>query len=449
MNRIIFLLAGLFFFLIKSMSQEVKEDDEIQLKLSGYVKSDFIFDSRQNFALREGHFLLWPLPIKNDQNGNDIYAKPNFNFLALQSRLTLSITGPNAFNAKTSGVIEGDFFGQANDNINLLRLRQAYIKFTWTKAELILGQYWNPMFLTKCFPAVISFNTGAPFQPFARNPQVRFTYSVNKYRVLIAALSQRDYSSRGINGASGDYLRNSNIPDIHFQVHYENKYDPSGSELFIGAGVSYKTIVPRLYSEVLVQQAYDSLNAATGNIMHVPSIKNNYEVDEKVSGLSAIFFFKYAFRAVTFKFESVYGENDTDVLSLSGFAVKGIADSVTGRQDYTPVRNATVWGEIHTNGKRIQLGIFGGYSKNLGTKESINDKRVYGLITNLESIYRISPRIVIKSGKIQAAGEVEYSYANFGKTDSSGNPELDSNGVPSGITGVSNLRFLMAVYYFF
>ena len=98
-----------------------KEEKKINLKLSGFVKSDFFWDSRQTVSAREGHFLLFPAAVSKDLDGNDINANSNLNFLSIQSRLSLGISGPDVLNAKLSAKIEGDFFAQANDNINLLR----------------------------------------------------------------------------------------------------------------------------------------------------------------------------------------------------------------------------------------------------------------------------------------------------------------------------------------
>ena len=133
---------------------------EFGIKFSGYVKNDIIYDSRQTIAPREGHFMLYPAAPDLDRFGKDANASPNFNMLAIQTRLHGDITGPDAFGAKTSGVIEGDFFAQANDNINLFRLRHAFVKLDWTHLEVIGGQTWNPLFVTSCFPGTVSRNRG-------------------------------------------------------------------------------------------------------------------------------------------------------------------------------------------------------------------------------------------------------------------------------------------------
>ena len=389
------------------------QESNFGIKFSGFVKNDAFLDSRQTVAAREGHFLLFPSAQKLDENGNDINEKANFNMLAVQSRLKGALSGPDAFGARTSGVIEIDFFAQANENINLVRMRHAFVKLNWTNFELLAGQYWNPLFVTDCFPGTVSFNTGTPLQSFARNPQVRGVYKAGGLKLTAAALSQRDYSSRGAAGVSSSYLRNSAIPDVHFQLQFGNK------AVIAGGGIAYKTIVPRLQSDT------------------------NFKVDESVAGLTAIGFAKITSSPVTVKFEARYGENIADVLAISGFAMKSITNTSTGEADYTPLTSTTFWGEIHTNGKTFQVGLFGGYFKNMGTKEAVDpDMPVYGLGTSISSLYRISPRLIYNSGKTRVALEMEYTSADYGSG-------FDENYLPSSTTTVSNMRALLAVYYFF
>ena len=189
----------LFFFLFLVIStQSQNNTPKYGIDFSGFVKNDFFWDSRQNVTIREGHFLLYPMPISEDADKNDINAKSNFNFLSIQSRLSGKITGPDAFKAKTSGLIEADFFGNENTNfadVNGFRLRHAYVKLNWEKSELIFGQTWHPMFIAGCFPGVVSFSTGSPFQPFSRNPQIKWIRKIGKLSLAISANSQRDFIS--------------------------------------------------------------------------------------------------------------------------------------------------------------------------------------------------------------------------------------------------------------
>ncbi|MEA1885849.1 MAG: hypothetical protein U9N72_01390 [Bacteroidota bacterium] len=416
-------LVALFITVLTVATLTAQEQSKFGITWSGYVKNDFFFDTRQTVAAREGHFLLWPAPMEEDINGEDINAKANFNILAIQSRLKASISGPDAFGAKTSGVIEADFFAQANDNINLLRLRHAFVKLDWTRFELMAGQYGNLLFVTDCFPGTVSFNTGTPLQSFARNPQIRFSYKSSNLRLTAAVLSQRDYSSRGVNGVSSSYLRNSGIPDMHLQAMYSSINAESNTGFVFGTGLAYKIIVPRLENTV------------------VPWM---IKVDEKVGGLTAIGFLKVITDPVTLKAQVRYGENIADVLAISGFAVKDVVDIFTGESSYTPLKSMTFWGEIHTNGAKIQAGIFGGFTNNMGTKEPMANTElpVYGLATNIKFLYRLSPRLIINSAKTRLALELEYTSASYGS-------DYDINYLPETTNTVSNLRALIAVYYFF
>jgi len=398
----------LFSFCLILAGLSFGQDGKFGIKFSGFVKNDFFFDSRQTVSAREGHFLLWPAAEKLDANGEDINAKSNFNFLAVQSRLTGKISGPDAFGAKTSGVIGADFFGQTNTNTNLLRLRHAYGKLNWENTELLFGQTWHPMFVTGCFPGVISFNTGTPFQPFARNPQIRITQNFGNMKVAATAFAQRDYISAG--GSS--LLRNSSIPAFHLGASVLKKGEP---EILAGVGASYQTLTPRLQTDM------------------------GYVANESVAGYMTEAYLKIQGSKLTIKVEGVYGQNTYDVLGISSFAILSM-DPNTEHREYLPLSSMSVWSDIHTNGSKIQLGIFGGYTKNLGANQEVIRLPI-GTRSNIDYIYRIAPRVQFNSGKIRFAFEVEYTTAAFGVLTETCAVE---NAIP-----VSNLRLLIAAYYFF
>jgi hypothetical protein len=172
------------------------------ITFSGFVKTDLLYDSRQTVNIREGHFLLFPKSALPDKEGRDLNAASSFNMLSIQTRLLGKLTGPDAFGAKTSGLIETEFFGTSDGDINGFRLRHAYVKLNWATTEVLVGQFWHPMFVTESFPETVSFNTGAPFQPFNRSPQVRLTQTLGGWSLVATALAQRDFPSNGPDGAS-------------------------------------------------------------------------------------------------------------------------------------------------------------------------------------------------------------------------------------------------------
>ena len=53
-------------------AQDKKEEQKFGISLTGFVKTDLYYDSRQTVNIREGHFLLYPDNEKPDLNGKDI-----------------------------------------------------------------------------------------------------------------------------------------------------------------------------------------------------------------------------------------------------------------------------------------------------------------------------------------------------------------------------------------
>lgn len=422
-------------------AQETEEKKDFGIKFSGFVKNDFIFDSRQTVAAREGHFLLYPTNEKLDEEGKDINAKPNVNFLAIQTRLKGTITGPDAFGAKTSGIIEGAFFGHSNSDVNGFRLRHAFLKLKWEKTELLIGQFWHMMFVTKCYPATVSFNTGAPFQYFTRNPQIRISQHINSFTFSGALITQRDFTSPG----GSQTLRNAVLPDIQAQITYT-----SNEMLFAGIGAGYKQVVPRLETDSL------------------------YKTTEAVGGLTAQAFAKISTSPITFKIQGTYTQNGYDGLFIGGYAIKSITDPIRDYRNYTTINTMSLWSDIHTNGKKIQFGVFVGYTQNLGSTEEIEaltsiDKYARGysitkkvtedlsvvgndVVTTKETtitkqeyitnVYRVSPRIIFNSGKTRFALEIEHTGAAYGNA-------VDNKGIPQNTKMIINNRILLGVYYFF
>jgi len=418
-RNLLIVICLLFAIVSQAQVAEKQVKNKLKLKFYGFVKSDYFWDTRQTVSAREGHFLLFPSPVDKDPDGVDINSSSNFNFLSIQTRVGASASGLRALNADISAKVEGDFFGQLNPNVNLLRLRLAYVNIDWGNTELRFGQDWIPMFVTDCFPGTVSFNTGSPIQPFGRNPQIKFTQHFGKFKMIAVAMAQRDYASR-VAVPSGVYLRNSATPEFSLQFHYKSVNKEEGTAFVSGIGASYKTIKPQI-------------ETGTG-----------YSTDEVVGGMNAIAFMKVQAKKFTVKVEGIYGENIPDVLSIGGFVISDSVNMQKGYVEYSPIKTMSVWTDIHTNGKKWQFGVFAGYTQNMGAKKDMFSPvaPVYGLGTNIADLYRISPRAIFNAGKLRLALEFEYTVANYGST-------RDAKGMPTTLTSANNLRSLFAVYYFF
>lgn len=380
------------------------------ITFSGFVKTDIMYDSRQTVAAREGHFLLYPSPAVLDNAGTDINAKANFNILSIQTRLLGKITGPDALGAKTSGLIEGEFFGSSEGDVNGFRLRHAFVKLDWPGSSLLVGQFWHPMFVVEVFPGVISFNTGAPFQPFSRNPQIRFSIMAGPLKFTAAALAQRDFPSNGPAGFSTSYMRNAGVPGLHAQVQYAD------GSVVAGIGGDFKRLVPRLVT---------TKNVATKSAINSTAVMG---------------YGKLTIGPVTLKGEATYGENLADLMMLGGYAVASV-DTATGVERYAPLRSLSLWGEI-VAGKEFEVGLFAGYAKNLGAPETIAGS-FYGRATDMDNLLRIAPRVAWNTGSLRLATELEYTTAAYGTAN------LANRGKVENTRSVANTRVLAAVFYFF
>ena len=417
--RCVLLLNSLIFPLL--LYAQGSEQGDFSVKFGGFIKNDFFYDTRQVVAAREGHFLLWPARPSFDQEGQDINDVPSLNFLSIQTRLNAAFTAPEVYGFKITGMVEGAFFGHSNPDINGFRLRHAFVRLQRNASEILFGQFWNPLFFTASFPDVVSFNTGVPFQPFSRNPQIRYTFRAKGVSLVAAALSQRDFASVGPAGASSVYLRNAAMPDLHMQAHYTLSKPDTPTSLTTGAGIAWKKIVPELITP------------------------QGYKTDAGVSGFSFGGFARLNLPSVTLKAQYVLGQNTTDLLMIGGYGISQVADQPKGIVEYTPLKTRQIWFEAHANGKVLQPGIFIGMSENLGAVSGLlPGTSVTGLGTDIKTLFRVSPRVHYNLGRARFALECEYTRAAFGTV----NINQNSKGVPVDVTDVSNLRLLFAVYLF-
>jgi hypothetical protein len=93
-----------------------------------------------------------------------------------------------------------------------------------------------------------------------------------------------------------------------------------------------------------------------------------------------------------------------------------------------------------TNGAPWQAGLFAGYLRNLGSRHGITGPS-YARGSDIDEIYRLSPRLVHNIGRMRFSGEIELTAASYGTPDPFGKVR-DAR-------FVRNLRLLLAAYYFF
>jgi hypothetical protein len=339
------------------------------ISLSGFIRSDVIYDSRESARVRENAIMLFPLPDKADPNGDDLNAKEDLTMFVLHTRLRSTITGPDAFGAKTTGISEGEFFGTDDGDANGFRVRHAFINMDWGKTQLLFGQFWNPLFITDCLP---NYNFSSPFIPYGRKPQLRITRKYNNFYMSATASMQSDFKSKGPGNetnpviSSTEFSKNSGTPDLNFLVGYKKE-----STAF-GLGFDGKSIVPR-------------------------TVYEGVKTDQSLTSLSAIAWLRFHIKPITFKYQAIFGQNLTDHVMLGGYAVRK-----DDPEQFSNINMFSTWGELSW-GKDVKLSFYGGYSRNLGTNQDIilDKNQIYAMGADIQSLYRIAPSVIVKSGPMR------------------------------------------------
>lgn len=417
--------AALWISVILGMNAENDQDQEnkkIKIDFSGFVRYDVTLDTRQTVNAREGIYLLYPAKPLWDKDHQDINGVSHFNMTTINSNIKLNLTGPDLFNAASKAYFEVDFWGsEINKNIDLnhIRIRHAYIQLNWKATELLLGQYWNPMTAPGFFPRVVSSNSGVPFHPISRNPQIRIRQNLGQMQLIGCLLTQRDSYSTGPNGADSKYMRNSGVPMAHLQLQYGNK----ASTFHVGMGVDYKKVLPELYT------TYEEELIKTGK-------------KSTLSSFSYMAFMDIITRFLSIRMQGVYACNGHDIQLLGGYALREITNAAKGEKEYTNMRALSGWCDLQTNGKTIKGGLFCGYAKNIGAGEWIEGP-IYARGADIDNVFRLSSRIVYEKKAMTISFECEYTTADYGMENG------DRKGGVTNTNQVANTRALLSVKYNF
>lgn len=394
---------------IYSQSTEEKPVEKPSVKISGYVRTETFYDTYMSTETRDGELYYYPKRKDLDKDGNDKNDNSQFEMLGLQSRMRLGITGGNAFGAKLSGFIETDFLGSGDAYKFNLRLRHAILKMDWEKTQILVGQYWHPTVIPELAPNTVLFGSGSVFHPLNRPTQARITRTIIPNFKLMAAIAT--YAAhRPIEPSGTNTQRNSGLPEFDIQAQIGNV-----NSLFFSLTGGYKFLKPYLTtpnSKVAVTTINkDSIFAAT-------KVVGSYHLAANVGITNS---------AIGVRAQMVYGENLTLFNMIGGYApIKGSMNT-KGEYDYTNMKTITLWTDIETKGNKIRFGIFGGFSKNLGTSDSVvfvnkkyDDKLTVNTKTDLcrdadlSVVYRIAPRVYFINGPVDIGVEYILTGANYG-----------------------------------
>lgn len=407
MKKLIVLLAGICMSL-----PAIAQKKNFSYKFYGFVRGDLFYNTRANMAPVDGNFYLYPLDKKPDADGKDLNANPNGSFYTFTSRLGVDATGPNIGTARSSAKIEVDF-GGFSSSTTMLRIRQAYVALDWEKSQVLIGQTWHPLF-GSVFPDILNLSTGAPFQPFNREPQLRYQYKAGKVKLTASALWQLQYLSSGPNGMSEEYIKNSCVPELFVGADYA-----SGGGWLAGGGVHLISLKPR-----------------TASVWN----EKTYKVNERMTTLSYEAHVKYTGRNFAFAAKSLMASCLDHTALIGGYGISSINPD-NGEQEYTPFRHSTSWVNV-TYGTKWKGHFFAGYTKNLGTTDALASNTKYGMGLDIDQVFSTNIAFSYNLPHWQIGLEYMPATAWYGDTDRASGKVVNTH-------SVTNHRILGLVMYYF
>lgn len=368
------------------------QDKAGTLKPYGFVRNYFAFDTRESLAGTEDFFFYVPKDVNITADGTDLNEQPTFRFAALTTRLGVDLVGFEYEGFKIGGKIETDFYSGVSGvtGTATLRLRQAFATIGKNDWKVTAGQTWHPM--AADMPDVFSLNTGAPFGPFSRTPQVKLDWNVaDGISFTGAAIWQMQYTSAGPAGASANYIKYGCTPELYFGVSYSEKG-------FTGrVGVDMLSIKPRWND-------------------------GEKKVSDRITTFSPFVYAQYKKDLFSVKVKSIFAQAGEHFNLNGGYGISAMNQD--GSYEYTPTRNSSTWVSL-AYGKKMQYILFGGYVKNFGTKEDLYgsdgtyapaanlyfSKNSY---SNMNSMWRLTPTLIRNIGKFALGIEYEITSVQYG-----------------------------------
>lgn len=416
--------------------------------LFGHVKQIMFWNSRQIEGYREGDYTIIPNNKRPDVVGNDINSVGNFNFLAIDTTLSVTFGGiviGKQHDIELVGRVGVNFLGVREQFINSPQLTYGYLGLKRKQTELLVGQYSLPLYIEDAGPNTVTWGYGSPIEAFTYVPQIRFTQKWGQtWELLISAHSEiLEAASVGFLPQEGPpfdlpettfdsrFLRNAMTPVFNLNLRKDN-----GPWSYI-AGVQYRRIVPRLETDA------------------------DFKAHEHVNAISAFGLMKYQNEWLVSTAKFLYTENGFADTGIDTYGITGI-NPVTHRFTYAPVRAINLWLDCDfLRMERYNPGFFIGFYRNVGTTHPLMNLACdpgYGFTSyrdliikpndfaNNEAIdlgwmVKFNPRLFMKFHVFEMGLEFEYHAVGFGTIDQSGEPK-NTNLVQQG-------RGNFACYYYF
>jgi len=418
MKKTLFIAVAL---LLCGSAATAQEEKPAKFSLYGFIRNYAVFDSRVSKAGTQDLYFYMPEGESLAADGTDLNATPSFRMLSLTTRLGLKVAGYQFGSIKVNGAVEADFYCMSG-SVAVFRLRQAYVGLGWDVGQngnllVNIGQTWHP--LAADMPHITNLETGAPFNPFNRSPQVMAHYSVNKHFTLTGGiLFPMQYLPTGPEGKSMNYNKYAMIPEAYLGVAFK-----AGG--FLGkVGVDVLTIKPyKTYMTPVLDQ--------DGNPVVVGG-KVQTEVGGKANGLltnvSPFVYLQYTKGKFQVKAKSVLAQGGEHMNLLSGYGIAGY-DQVSHTYSYTPMQD---WASFVSfqYGKKFQVLGMLGYFKRLGTTQDLDGALWLNTAadTSIHQAFRATPTVAWNLGKLTFSLEYNLTAAQFGQGQTNARGQYEDPG---------------------
>ena len=398
----------------------VKEHLQNHYKFYGFVRNYMAYDSREAVAGTGDLFFYLPKDRKLNDLGDDLNRKNSFRFLSLTSRVGVDVSGYQIGRTSIGAKIEADFYAGLSGvtGTATMRLRQAFLTLGWkdlpvpggktASVNLKMGQAWHPLAADLC--PVFTLESGAPFGPFSRTPQLTMDANLGEHFTLTAsAIWQMQYTSAGPDGQSANYIKYGCTPEGYL-----------GATLKFGgwmarAGVDILSIKPRTTGTIKYKDETGAEKTTTA------------KVSDRITTASPFVYMQYVKGKLALKAKTIYASAGEHYNIQGGYGItkkfEGLGED--GHYEYAPTHSSSTWFTV-SYGKKWAPMLMVGYYKNFGTSEDLynpgNDGKVLesdfyfskNSFKNLNQLYRICPALICNFGKLSIGLDYEFSGAQFG-----------------------------------
>ena len=383
----------------------VAQETPAKFKLYGFVRNYAVIDSREVSGGTHDLYYYMPKDELFGSDGSDLNSGLNWKFVSLTTRLGLDFSGYEFEGLKVAGKVEADFYslngtGSAQ-TIAQFRLRQAYMALTndlenGDKLVANIGQTWHPMGAD--LPHGINLESGAPFGPFNRSPQLMIHWTHKDFTLTSGIL-------------------------------YLSQYLPMDAQTNAKSVAPYKYGWPEEYFGLTWKKGAFVEKLGFTNILTKPVriTKDNYKASGLLDAMTAFYFCQYTKDLFQIKAKVAYAMSGEHMNILSGYGISAY-DATNHEYTYTPMQDLTSFVSAQY-GKKVQVMGMVGYMKHLGTTEDLlGGAAVMGktaaeggnlwintaAATNIQQAVRVTPTVLWNLGKLQLGLEYDYTIAQFG-----------------------------------